>query len=793
VKKLLFPILLLAVILSGCENSNEIPQQKVESKTESKAESIKATSDQLSSNSSSLTVLDIKKKYDSTEQTTIMPMYNVEHDKKFKFTFNSNISDLIFFDTVITVHTDRRVLPESKVNTINFLEDLDAEKSVLVVEPAYAVLTSDETGRDDETSWGYAPIYYLRINYDLDANKPTKLIEPIIIPFTIKSELQAPNVRYEIGTDGRLKLVWDKVEGAEKYNIYNVYSYMNKEPIDGPEQGYRYALPFLVGTVTNTEFQDFYQDGNNGLNNEVIAEEKAITAQNFSVNGHYYVSAVKDGAESNFGPPVNTMELSKSLPQVLVDRELFYKVYDTLNDLPKTAKVTTIDNTILNRPILYEDIVEEYDGYALIPFKVQGTVLSGKAMVLSFDKEEWKKLNQVNKKNQQNNKEGFIVAENSTNYVPSPDIPTIISDDNKTIDEDDLINAQWENTERLVEEGNQDYVPQSDLSDQLNINADSAVEEYLALNLIAANDKISLKAFPEVQNFDTLKDTLLKVMFQNPLILDVKSYRYNYRSLTLNMEYRDSSENILKKQVEIIEEATQLVKSIIKDGMSDDEKRKAIYDYLNDYTKYDDAALANAEQNNFKNIDSRFNDSFNTYGILVKKVGVCASYASTYKLLSDLAGIESIVITGALDNVPHAWNKVKINGEWLHVDATNNETNSGIPYMLYNSNDETALELQFVTDNDYWINNELSQFIGKTNLQDYYVSQGLEMDSMEKFKGTLTKSIQQGNNKLIVRFDEPIDEETVYEEWITVYENIAADKMDSADYLIWNNYLMLKH
>lgn len=790
-KKFLLPLLVLALLFSGCDSSKETLQHNANSKADAVEETNMSSS---SPSSSSLTVLDIKKKYGDDEQPAIMPMYNVEHDKKFKFKFKFNMSDLFFYDSVVTVHTDRRALPESKIGNSNYLEDPDAEESVLVVEPSYAVLTSDETGRDEKTSWGYAPIYYLSINYDLDATKLTELKNPIIIPFTIKSELQAPNVRYEIDADGRFKLVWDKVEGAQKYNIYRVHSLDNKEPINGPEEGYRYAYPFLEGTVTDTEYQDFFGDGNNGLYYEEIVGKKVITAQNFIVNGHYYVTAVKDDTESNFGPPVSTIELSKFLPMGMENRELYYTAYDTVHDLPKTVKISTIDDTILRRSIHYEpDHIEDKDGYVLIPFTLEGTALSGKATVLFFDQEEWKKFNQENRKQQKKPKKGFIQAENSTNYVPSPDVPTIISNNNMTIDEDDLIDAQRKNTEKLVNEGNQDYVPLTELAKQLNINADSAFEEYLALQLVAANGKFSLKAFPEAQSFDVISDTMEKAIYQNPLVLDVKQYSYDYRSFTLYVEYSDSTENIRKKQKKIIQEANQLVKAIVKDGMSDDEKRKAIYDYLNDNTIYDDAALENAERNNFRGVDSRFNDSFNTYGILVNKVGVCASYASTYKLLSDLAGIESIVITGTLGNVPHAWNKVKINDEWLHVDATNNETNSGIPYMLYYSNDETAQNLQFITNNKYWLDYELSQFTGTDNSQDYYVSQGLEMDSVEQFNDKLSKSIQKGNDKLIVRFHDPIDEDALIDVLYNVYSDLAEDKLDHAVYNIVDQYLIVKH
>ena len=61
-----------------------------------------------------------------------------------------------------------------------------------------------------------------------------------------------------------------------------------------------------------------------------------------------------------------------------------------------------------------------------------------------------------------------------------------------------------------------------------------------------------------------------------------------------------------------------------------------------------------------------------------------------------------------MSGVPHAWNKVKIGHTWVHVDATNNETNSGIPYLLYQSSDAIAEEMDFYTDREFWLDAELS-------------------------------------------------------------------------------------
>ncbi|MCU4165431.1 transglutaminase domain-containing protein [Carboxylicivirga caseinilyticus] len=66
---------------------------------------------------------------------------------------------------------------------------------------------------------------------------------------------------------------------------------------------------------------------------------------------------------------------------------------------------------------------------------------------------------------------------------------------------------------------------------------------------------------------------------------------------------------------------------------------------------------------------------------LRKKEAVCEGYASLYKALCDLCGLESVVISGASKNTyqligkepkgsDHAWNAVKINNQWHLLDVT---------------------------------------------------------------------------------------------------------------------------
>lgn len=67
--------------------------------------------------------------------------------------------------------------------------------------------------------------------------------------------------------------------------------------------------------------------------------------------------------------------------------------------------------------------------------------------------------------------------------------------------------------------------------------------------------------------------------------------------------------------------------------------------------------------------------------MFLNKTGVCEEYAQSFKKICDLLGIEAEVIKGYTRNsaneigttastTNHAWNAVKINGDWLLLDAT---------------------------------------------------------------------------------------------------------------------------
>lgn len=151
----------------------------------------------------------------------------------------------------------------------------------------------------------------------------------------------------------------------------------------------------------------------------------------------------------------------------------------------------------------------------------------------------------------------------------------------------------------------------------------------------------------------------------NDGITIVRSIQELIDSLSSNIPYEIKYD----KHKKAYEKAKGIVKELIKPGMKDIEKEFVLHNYVVTHAKY------NVDNYKKKNVTL---DDASAYGILVNGIGVCAGYAEAMQLLLNLSGVECKYIMG-MANGPrgyelHAWNIVKIDGEYYHLDATWNES-----------------------------------------------------------------------------------------------------------------------
>jgi hypothetical protein len=199
--------------------------------------------------------------------------------------------------------------------------------------------------------------------------------------------------------------------------------------------------------------------------------------------------------------------------------------------------------------------------------------------------------------------------------------------------------------------------------------------------------------------------------------------------------------------------------------MSDFDKEKALHDYIVNNTRYD--------YQNYLN-DTIPDESFEEYGCLVLGVAVCEGYAEAIKLLCDLSGLECILVMGKTINnytdEGHAWNIVKIDGEYYHVDVTNNDPvtpdNSNIlTYQYFNLSDsEMALY-------NSWNRADYPICTGTKN--NYYNKYGMVASDRKDFDRVVLKALDQRS---------PVIEVKVKDYSKANYSNIS-DTIFSMDYV----------
>lgn len=302
-----------------------------------------------------------------------------------------------------------------------------------------------------------------------------------------------------------------------------------------------------------------------------------------------------------------------------------------------------------------------------------------------------------------------------------------------------MVDKMLSSTKEKVEKANQKFIPTTDLL----VYADSAEEAYIALNLINCEEEIDLSGFPKLLDAKYLEDVLLKVHYQNPYHMGLISYYYDYYEEKLYLEYELDKETTRKQQLAILKEANNILSQIIKEDMTEEEKVLAIWKYLEANTEYDDAALKAAKRSQFNpNALNKYANSFNAYGIMCDKVGVCQSYAYVFKLLCDMSGVNAKVATGDLSpDLPHAWNFVQINGIWTQIDTTNNINTSGVPFLLYLADIDTSINRGFYLDDYYEIDTKLEKYKGTDNSLEYYEANHLIVKNKDDIYNTVKSKI----------------------------------------------------
>lgn len=150
-----------------------------------------------------------------------------------------------------------------------------------------------------------------------------------------------------------------------------------------------------------------------------------------------------------------------------------------------------------------------------------------------------------------------------------------------------------------------------------------------------------------------------------------------------SVEYIMTKEEYLVRKEELMQKAESVISSL-SDPDDEWQTELEIHDHIVDNCEY-------------KLSEPKLVYS-SSYGALVNGYAACEGYSKAAKLLFDMAGIESSVVSGVSTNFDgeegaHMWNAVKIDGDFYYLDCTwddpvNDDKENIKLYSYFNINDE---------------------------------------------------------------------------------------------------------
>lgn len=238
------------------------------------------------------------------------------------------------------------------------------------------------------------------------------------------------------------------------------------------------------------------------------------------------------------------------------------------------------------------------------------------------------------------------------------------------------------------------------------------------------------------------------VLLDYPEIFYTDGYSYeqykfagNIQKISYSPNYIMTSEEISQNQA-MIEQVVNEYLAELPQNASDYDKVKYVYEMVILNTEY--------------NLDAP--DNQNICSVFLGRESVCLGYAKAVQYLLQRINVEAAVVTGSvLTGESHAWNLVKINGQYYYVDATWGDASytgtTGEDTALFAINyDYLCITTQDITKT-HIINHPISVPDCIAQIDNYYVKEGLYLTSMDTMlvENIFNSAKSQGINCISIR------------------------------------------
>ena len=237
--------------------------------------------------------------------------------------------------------------------------------------------------------------------------------------------------------------------------------------------------------------------------------------------------------------------------------------------------------------------------------------------------------------------------------------------------------------------------------------------------------------------------------------------------------YLSGNESALsEKDKETLKMASEILDSIIVDGMTDYEKEKAVYEWMTTSLQSDTGL--------FPVIRDTEQDCDNPYGVLKYHNAVCVGYATTFRLFMQMMEIPCKVVHNT--DRYHSWDLVQLDGEWYHTDIYSDVGNAN--YAHFNLSDEMMMYQQD------W---NMEYFPAAEGYKYCYVYQNaVAEEDIYQVPAIMREALDNKTSMVSLRFDASICEDNraqilnlmMYQ----VQERVDASSVYSNMYMEWNMY-----
>lgn len=181
---------------------------------------------------------------------------------------------------------------------------------------------------------------------------------------------------------------------------------------------------------------------------------------------------------------------------------------------------------------------------------------------------------------------------------------------------------------------------------------------------------------------------------ENPFFDWNYNYEYGYDPVEARFFIKDAAchSEFLNKKIKAYEKAKEIL-STMPGGLSDYDKLVWIYDYITTNINY----LDKSELDQYMSSAQPY-----VYDALIMKTTQCSGFSDTLTMMCNLANIQCITVggftdTGVSNNMGHAWNLVKLDGEFYNCDVTNDAAEGdGIELKGLKNKEIKKLKLNFL-------------------------------------------------------------------------------------------------